>query len=140
MSVTGLKIVSIYDPITGTVVQMNDISPEGSFVFEPQTQENLHGSNVYCEDYAKFDFSCFNDEAYEQLYTWMTANTLVCAVTYGLDTHLLWYEPVPVIVKKQLGFKVGGKNAFTVTMQVKGTDLDITTTQNLAELFGEIDV
>lgn len=134
MSVTGLKIVSVYDPTTGIVVQCNNVSTEGEFSKTSIAQDNSRGSQLYCADDAKFECYMYDDACYAQLYAWMVARTPVCFVTYGIDTHILWYEPTPITVEKDLKFKTGSRNAFKFSIARKGPNLNIKSGVNLLHL------
>lgn len=140
MSISGLKKISVYDPATGTVVQLNKVSSEGDFKHEPLSEEGSKGNLVFSGYDSLFEFMAFDDTGYDQLESWMKNETEVNLVTHGMQEHLLWYEPSLITVKKDFGFKVGNRNGFTVKISKTGGIQNICTGQNLIySLFGWAD-
>jgi len=131
MSLSGLRKVSVYDPVTGTTVQMNKVGPDGTFEKVPQGQENGKGSMVYAGDESVIEFPSFDDAGFSQLETWMKDKTPVRLVTNGVEEHVLWYEDSLVSVKKNIGFKTGGRNSFMVKLTKKGGEHSIYAGANL---------
>jgi hypothetical protein len=120
MSVSGLKIVSVYDPATGTVVQLNKIAPDGEFKKEALYSETTKDGLLYAGDDSSFEFLAFDDTGFDQLETWMKTLTPVRLVTYGVEDNILWYEDATITVKRSFGFKVGQRNGFTVKISKSG--------------------
>jgi len=131
MSISGIKKIAIFEPISKTVVQLNTLSPDGSFTKEPQGIENAKGSLIYGGDDANFECNAFDMNAYAQLETWMKQETPVRFVTYGVEDNILWYEDSKITVKKNYGFGVGNRNSFLIQIKRKGGSLNIKSIVNL---------
>ncbi|KKP28293.1 MAG: hypothetical protein UR18_C0006G0005 [Candidatus Nomurabacteria bacterium GW2011_GWE2_31_40] len=131
MTVTGQKKISIYDPATGTVVQLNNISEEGEFEKKGAFIKTSAGSRMYSGDESKAEFLSLDWTGYDQLVTWMKERTPVRFVTYGLDEHILWYEDTLITVDlktvfspyKRSGFKIYFEKAGGVHEIYKGANL-----------------
>jgi len=130
---SGLRKISVYDPATGTVIQMNNISSEGSFSNQVLTKENGAGELLYCGNDVKFDFICLDDDTdiYDQLKAWTLAGTKINFVTYGVNEHLLWHELSNITVALDVKFKVGDRNGYKVTITHKGLVNNINIGRNL---------
>ena len=137
---SGTKIVSIYAPATGTVVQLNKLDSGGTFEKPPTVVPAADGSGYYAGEEAKFECMALDNTGYDQLETWMKAETPVRMVTYGLDDHILWNEDTTVIVSKKYNFAVGNRNGFMVTLAKKGGSLNIGSGKNLINIFNWKDV
>lgn len=132
--ISGLKIISIYDPATGTVVQLNKVSEEGEFVKQAISVKNTQGNLVYAGDESNFEFTAYDNDGYSQLETWMKNKTPVRLVTYGVEENILWYEDAKITVRKNYGFAVGNLNSFTVQVSARGGEHDIHIGQNLLHI------
>ena len=89
----GWKVISIYDPATGTVVQLNSLLPETDVTVKPifvETPSGLEFGGFSAE--ANFEF--YDDAGFTQLRTWFTNFTPVRAVGVGSTVNLQWYESV----------------------------------------------
>lgn len=120
MNISGQKKISIYDPLTGTVVQLNNISEEGEFVDNPSFIRDSNGGRMFAGDDHKAEFMSLDDVGYDQLETWMRNRTLVQFVTYGLDEHILWYEDTSITVKRNSHFSPYKRNGFKVSFERAG--------------------
>uniref|UniRef100_A0A6M3XQ66 Uncharacterized protein n=1 Tax=viral metagenome TaxID=1070528 RepID=A0A6M3XQ66_9ZZZZ len=118
---SGIRKAAIYDPATGTIVQLNAIATEGEIkIREPLEVEDGSGGAKYAGDHSVLEITAYDSSGFSQLETWMEAETELRAVTYGVDDHILWYESVPITVKKNYGSATGGRNSFTVRLEKKG--------------------
>lgn len=118
--ISGIKKISVFDPATGTTVQLNNIVPEGlAQIKKPIIIKNVDGELTPDGDDSYFEFSAYDPEGYDQLKDWMDAGTDVQCVAAGVEQNLLWYESVPLIVEKRYGFSAGGRNIFTVKLAKK---------------------
>ncbi len=131
MTVSGQKKISIYDPATGTVVQLNNISEEGEFEKKGSFIKTSAGNRMYSGDESKAEFLSLDWTGYDQLVTWMKNRTPVRFVTYGLDEHILWYEDTYITVDqktvfapfKRSGFKIYFEKAGGVHAIYKGSNI-----------------
>lgn len=131
MTVTGQKKISIYDPATGTVVQLNNISEEGEFEKKGSFIRTSAGGRMYSGDESKAEFLSLEWTGYDQLVSWMKNRTPVRFVTYGLDEHILWYEDTLLTVDlktvfspyKRSGFKIYFEKAGGVHSIYKGSNI-----------------
>ncbi len=118
---SGIKKAAIFDPATGTVVQLNKIAPEGEFkIREPIEVEDAKGGTVYAGDDSAITITAFDLSAFTQLETWMNNETPVQMVIEGVEEHILWYESVPMVVKKNYGSAPGQVNSLSITFTKKG--------------------
>lgn len=131
---TGIQKVSVYDPLTGTVVQCNIVSPEGEFSKAPFEIELGNGNMVYGGDDSSFEFTCYELTGYNQLKAWMENETKVNMVVLGMEEHILWYEPATVSVAKVYGPAVGGRNGLRIRIYSKGGTQNILVGSNILYL------
>ncbi len=130
--ISGIKRAAIYDPATGTVVQFNKISPEGEFkICEPIEVESGKGGTVYAGDDSSVTLKTYDVSNYSQLETWMDNETPVRMVIEGVEEHILWYESVPLVVKKNYEGGVGKLNSLSITLSKKGGTHNIYALKNL---------
>jgi len=120
MTVTGQKKISIYDPATGTVVQLNNISEEGEFEKKGAFIKTSAGSRMYSGDESKAEFLSLDWTGYDQLVTWMKERTPVRFVTYGLDEHILWYEDTLITVDLKTVFSPYKRSGFKIYFEKAG--------------------
>ena len=113
--ITGVKKISVFDPATGTTVQLNSIVPQADAkIKSPIEILDVDNELFYDGDDSFLEFASFDLTGYDQLEDWMIANTKVQLVVAGYDYHILWYESATITVKKTFGFKTGNRNLFTV--------------------------
>ncbi len=118
--ITGVKKISVYDPATGTTVQLNNIVPGADAkIKRPIEILDVDNELYYDGDESFLEFSSFTLEGYDQLETWMIANTPVQLVVAGIDYHILWYESAKITVYKNYGFAIGNRNTFNVRISKK---------------------
>lgn len=120
MNITGQKKISIFDPLTGTVVQLNNIAEDGEFTDNPSFIRDSNGGRMFSGDDHKAEFMSLDQTGYDQLETWMRNRTLVQFVTYGLDEHILWYEDTYITVKRNSPFSPYKRSGFTVMFERSG--------------------
>ena len=130
--ISGIKRAAIYDPATGTTVQFNKVSPEGEFkICEPIEVESGKGGTVYVGDDSSVTLKTYDVANYSQLQTWMDNETPVRMVIEGVEEHILWYESVPLTVKKNYEGGVGKLNSLSITLSKKGGTHNIYALKNL---------
>lgn len=113
--ITGVKAISVFDPATGTTVQLNNIVPEADVkIKRPIEILDVDNEIYYDGDDSFLKFASFSLDGYDQLETWMKNNTQVQLVVVGVDYNLLWYESAKISVYKKYGFKTGNRNIFIV--------------------------
>lgn len=131
---TGVKKISIYDPATGTVVQLNQILAEGNIQLSRLENELGSGNMAYAGDESVYEFTAIGDgidAAFTQLETWMKADTAVRMATYGVEACILWYEDSKVSVTKTVFHQVGQRNGIKVKISAKGGEHSIFTGKNI---------
>ena len=129
---SGIKKAAVYDPATGTVVQLNNIVPEGEFkIREPLEVEDAKGGTVYAGDDSAISLTAFDLSGFAQLETWMNNETPVRMAIEGVEDHILWEESVPLAVKKNYGSAPGQVNSLSVTLKKKGGTHAIYSLKNL---------
>lgn len=131
---TGIKKVAIYDPATGTVVQINNLAPEGEIAMPTFNSENSAGNMLYAGNEFNFEFVSYELGAFTQLETWMKNETQVRLVVLGIEENILWYESSEIYVKKQYGAAVGGRNGYLVGIRFAGYTTNIITGMNLLHM------
>jgi hypothetical protein len=120
MTVTGQKILSVYDPATGTVVQINTIAEDGEFEKKAQYIKNSQGNRLFSGHESRAEFLCFDLTGLAQLKTWMQNRTPVRFVTYGLDEHILWYEDTYITVDEKVGYSPYKRSGFRLYFEKSG--------------------
>jgi len=91
--ISGIQKLSIYDPATGTTVQLNHISTGSTFkIKDVLTEEDGKGGTVYAGDDSEAKIVSFDTAGFSQLETWMNNGTPINFVAYGLEDNILWYE------------------------------------------------
>lgn len=133
MNLSGIQKISIYDPVTGTTVQINNIGTDGEFKNEPMNVETAGGSKIFSGDNYSYSFECYDLTGYEQLKTWMTSKTPVNFVAFGVDTHILWQENTLITVEPKYKLKVGELNGFSVSLEKKGGVLKVFSGVNILQ-------
>jgi len=131
---SGIKKVAIYDPATGTVVQINNLSPDGSIEMPSYNSENAAGNLLYAGNEWNFEFVSNELAGFSQLETWMKNETPVRLVVLGIEEHILWYESSEIYVKKQYGSVVGNRNSYLVGIRFAGYTDNIKTGMNLLHI------
>ena len=130
--ISGIKRAAIYDPATGTTVQFDKVSPEGEFkICEPIEVESGKGGTIYAGDDSSVTLKTYDVSNYSQLQTWMDNETPVRMVIEGIEEHILWYESVPLIVRKNYEGSVGKLNSLSITLSKKGGMHNIYALKNL---------
>jgi hypothetical protein len=121
---TGIQKVSFYDPATGTVVQFNEVLPEGEIMIrQPYNVPNSKGTMRFAGHQSKVVINVKSDAtAATQLQTWMQAETPIRMATLGVEQHILWEESVPIIVLQKTSAEPGNLAVLEITMQVNGGD------------------
>lgn len=137
---TGIQKIAVYDPATGTVVQFNQISPEGEFSDGKFSDETSIGQMLYAGDDASFEFMVMEETGLSQIKTWMEDETPVRLVSLGLEQHVLWREDSFVILKKGFDPAVGKRNRHTIRIVKKGVSNNIVVGTNLLQMaYGWVD-
>jgi len=134
MGVSGTKKVSVFDPATGVVVQLNQISEETEITKDVMTVGLTGGNQQYSADDASAHIVAYDNEGFDQLKQWMLDGTKVQFVTYGIQEHWLWYESRTIKVKKQHESKVGSRNKIVIDIKAQGPKLEIGSGENLLTL------
>ena len=116
----GIQKVSVYDPATGDVVQINNVNPDAEFADGVFEVEDGKGRILFGGKDPVFEFMSFDLAGFAQLETWMEDETPVRLVTLGIEQHILWYESSLITVRKNYGAQVAGRNGYTVKIQSKG--------------------
>ena len=131
----GIKTVAIYDPATGTTVQLNSIAADSTYTGEPIPSETTTGQ-VYGGMTHTLAVNFFDSGApMTQLRAWMNADTPVKAVAIGPQAALLWYEPVVLSVNRGRNVnKRDGLNLNSLEMIFPGETSAIQSGINLADL------
>ena len=136
--ISGLQKISVYDPATGTVVQLNNVAPSASFKNrEPLSVKNTDSELIYDGDDSYLEFAAFDNGAFDQLETWMKAGTGLNIVGMGVEEHFAWYETTPIVVKKNFGFQVGNRNSIVVSTQKSRGSHNINARTNLLRFLGK---
>ncbi|MFZ3035510.1 MAG: hypothetical protein WA138_16050 [Parvibaculum sp.] len=130
--ISGVQKISIYDPATGIVVQLNNVVPDGeALIASPLYYKDIDGKLKYDGDKSYLSFGAYDDGGFAQLASWMKAKTPVRVVTAGFEENLLWYESAPILVKKDYSYAVGNKNYFSVEIAKEGGTHNIKSVANL---------
>ncbi len=132
---TGIQKVSVYDPATGTVVQINNVNPEANFEDALFEVEDGKGRILFGGRDPSFEFMSLDLAGFSQLETWMEDETPVRLVTLGVEQHILWYESSLMTVRKNYGAQVGDRNGFTVKIQSSGGTPNILMGTNLLKMY-----
>jgi hypothetical protein len=134
--ISGVQKISIYNPATGTVVQLNNVVPEGdALIAAPLSYKDIDGKLKYDGDKSYLSFGAYDDGGFAQLETWMKAKTPVRIVTAGFEENILWYESAPLLVKKKYGYSIGNKNYFSIEIAKEGGTHNIKSVANLMLAF-----
>lgn len=134
---TGVKKVAIYDPATGTVVQLNKIVPDADVKLKsPLEIKDVNKELYYDGDVSYLEFACYDVEYFYQLETWMKNYTQVRAVCAGVDYNLLWEESVTLTVYKTYGFTPGSRNVMIVRLAKERGEHSIYAVSNLLRRLG----
>ena len=131
---TGIQKISIYDPATGTVVQMNNIAPDSVLTSDKAEAENTKGQMLYAGDDFTFEFNSFDlvgSSGFTQLEAWMKADTDVRMVAAGVDDNILWYADSKLEVSKPYSPQVGGRNFCKVKITSKGGSKNVYVGKNI---------
>ncbi len=119
--ISGTKRAAVYDPSDGTVVQFNNLMPEGDFkVRESLEDETGVGNTIFSGEKSTVSFFSFDVSAYSQLNIWSEAETPLRLVIEGVENHILWYEDVAVKVEPHYKGAVGELNGISITFHKKG--------------------
>lgn len=136
---SGWKRGAIYNPATGTVVQLGKLANEGTSYAEETINTDTTQSNVYGGKIVTVQLAFFDSSGYAQLQEWAEADTPVRAVVEG-GANLQWYESVPIKALKMLTpDKRTGLNMYQVTLFFASDNPAIYTNQNLLAYLGEVD-
>lgn len=130
--ISGVQKISVYDPATGIVVQLNNVVPDGeALIASPLYYKDIDGKLKYDGDKSYLSFGAYDDGGFAQLETWMKAKTPVRVVTAGFEENLLWYESAPILVKKDYSYAIGNRNYFSVQIAKEGGTHNIKSVANL---------
>ena len=136
--ITGVKKISVYDPATGTTVQLNNIVPGADAkIKRPIEILDVDNELYYDGDESFLEFSSYKLEGYDQLEAWMIANTQVQLVVAGIDYNLFWYESAKITVYKNYGFAIGNRNTFNVRISKARGNHSIYAYTNLVRVNGK---
>jgi len=129
---SGINKIAIYEPTSKVVVQLNHISPESKVsVNEPIEVPDSKGSGYYAGTKSMLEILSLDDAGYSQLKTWMEAKTPVRAVVLGVQMCVLWYESVPMTVKRRYQTAAGESNGFWVKMALGQESDSIVQAENI---------
>ena len=129
---SGTKRAVIYDPSDGTVVQFNNLKPEGEFkVRESLEDETGVGNTIFSGEESTISFFSFDISTYSQLNIWAKAETPLRLVIEGVENHILWYEDVAIKVEPHYKGTVGELNGLSITFHKKGGLQSIYNLKNL---------
>ena len=131
MALSGINKISVYDPVTKTVVQLNKIASDGNFDAPVQTVEDSAGAGRYAGIDASFDCNVYDSSGYDQLKSWMQLQTPLRLVASGMDENVLWYQDSVIVVKKIYFPQVGKLNGFNIKIAYKGGTNNIKAVSNL---------
>ena len=135
--ITGIQKVAIYDPATGTTVQLNKIAPDADVKLKTPIEIKDVSTNLYYDgDESSIEFASFDIEYFYQLETWMKAYTPVRLVAAGMEHNLLWEESVNITVRKTYGFQPGNRNLMIIKMQKERGSHNIYAVSNLIRKAG----
>ena len=132
----GIKVISIYNPVTGDTVQLNNLAADSEYSADPIPTETTTGQAYGGKDHTlTINFFEQGSAARAQLRAWAENDTPVCAVGAGGQSFLLWYEPVTMLFNrgKQLSARDGAMFN-TVVMSFPGETAKIQTGINLADI------
>jgi len=137
--ISGLRKISIYNPSTGVVVQLNHVAPDGDVkIRSPLHIMDPDGEYVYDGDESYFEFGFYDrSNAYDQLKTWMDAGTGIRIVGTGIEQNLLWRESVPILIEKKMNMGVGNRNFIICRVAKKRGTHDIKLLSNLVRTGGK---
>jgi len=128
--ISGLTKISIYNPLTGDVVQIETLDRKGDFEQAPQTSRDIDYQNVYNYDRYSFDCTAYDDESYDILLDWMRNAVKVCFVAVGREENVIWHEPTRIKVSKKVTV-AAGNSAYSITFETEGKNLKIFSGYNI---------
>lgn len=133
---SGWQVAAIFDPATGTTVQINNIANESSVWEDSNITVDSTDSQVYGGRSVRLVLAFFDDSGYEQLKTWQDSYTPIQAVILG-SHNVQWYEPETIKVTKVTNpDKRNGLNMFMVEMEHHSADPNIYAGKNLVAYAG----
>lgn len=134
---TGIQKVAIYDPATGTTVQLNRIAPDADVKIKTPIEIKDVSSNLYYDgDESYLEFGSYDIEYFYQLETWMKAYTPIRLVCAGVDHNLFWEESVNITVRKSYGFQPGNRNLMIIRVSKERGTHSIYAVSNIVRKLG----
>ena len=136
----GWRKASIYDPATGTTVQINNIATEGTSLTIENVTADTTSSRIYGGKSYTLSLSFYDDAGASQLLAWTQDFTPVRVVIAGAGNNLQWYEDTLITFYKQPRTdKRTGLSMYTIEMEHISDNPAIYENQNLMAYLGNID-
>ena len=122
MSIEGLSKISIYEPVSKTVAQFNQVRAEGQLNISPaEADADADGSIPYGGDISELEAVIYDlGAAEDQVKAWMQANTPVAAVGLGLQVNFLWQDTARFRIIRPNFFASGQRRRATITANREG--------------------
>lgn len=137
---SGWKSLSVYDPATGTTVQLNRLALESTAWTEENITNETTQSRVFGGRRYSLVLGFFDSDGYAQLRTWQENFTPVRMVANSHGQNLQWYEDTTITVTKSIkADKRSGLNLYLLEAEFIGEDPEIYTNQNLLAYLGDVD-
>lgn len=125
--VHGLNVLSVYDPLSGTVVQLNALGQESEVlvrgVLDADGVETPTGGRYYGGDHSRISVQFLEvlGTEYAQLDAWMKEGRRVSAAGVGPTGALLWEEKdLLTVMPESIKGAQGGARGFRLEMERKG--------------------
>lgn len=133
MSLSETIACSLYDPATGTVVQLNSIHQDSEFSISGADEEDAVGNGVYLGDEATLDLYFYDKEPAKitQLRTWQENETPLRLAAVGTRSNILWNESVAITFQEPRSFTPQSRSVSMIHMSAKGVKLPIWQGKNL---------
>jgi hypothetical protein len=129
MKISGAKYIGVQEQVSGTVIYIYKILPEGSrFLEEPATEKEVNGNDIYNGGKYSLEITSADMSKFSQLEAWMKNKNSIRAIITGYYTSLYWYEYTPFLVQRNFKVKAGEVNSFTMKLAFKGSTTNIYTT------------
>jgi hypothetical protein len=133
---SGWQVAAIFDPATGTTVQINNIANDSTVWEDSNITVDSTDSQVYGGRSVRMVLAFFDDSGYNQLLAWQNAYTPVQAVVLG-PHNVQWYESETIKLTKSVNpDKRNGLNMFMVEMEHHSADPAIYAGKNLVAYAG----
>lgn len=134
MSIAQSLACSLYDPATGTVVQINRIHQDSEFSFGGSDEEDAAGNGVFNGEEATVDLHFYDNDAAKitQLRTWQEAETPVRLMAVGSKSSIIWDHAVSITLQEPKSFSPLTRSTFMIHMVARGVNLPIWKGENLA--------